>query len=56
VNREFNSLMINLKPKPVDTELRRVYTNILKLEATTEQLRRIVGDATIFKVLIEMED
>jgi hypothetical protein len=56
LNREFNSLIVNLKPKPADAELRRVYVNMLKLEATAEQLRRIVGNATIFKVLIEMED
>jgi hypothetical protein len=56
LNRKFNSLIVNLKPKPTDTELRRVYTNILKLGVTAEQLRRIVGDATIFKVLIEMKD
>jgi hypothetical protein len=56
LNHEFNSLMINLKPKSADAELRRVYANILKLEATAEQLRKIAGDATIFKVLTEMED
>jgi Zinc knuckle len=56
LNHEFNSLMINLKSKLADAELRRAYANILKLGATAEQLRRIVEDATIFKVLIEMED
>jgi Ty3 transposon capsid-like protein len=36
LNREFNSLMVNLKPKPADVELRRAYANMLKLEATAE--------------------
>jgi hypothetical protein len=48
--------MVNLKPKLADAELRRAYANILKPGATVEQLRRIAGDVTIFKVLTEMED
>jgi hypothetical protein len=56
LNHEFNSLMVNLKPKPADVELKRAYTNMLKPGATAEQLRRIAGDVTIFKVLTEMED
>jgi hypothetical protein len=48
--------MINLKPKPNDRELRRVYTNKLKPRVTVEQLRRIIVDVSIFKVLIEIED
>jgi hypothetical protein len=36
LNHEFNSLMINLKPKPADAELRRVYANMLKPGATAE--------------------
>jgi hypothetical protein len=56
LNCEFNSLIVNLKPKPADIELRRVYANILKPGATAEQLKRIAGDTTIFKVLIEMKD
>jgi hypothetical protein len=36
LNSEFNSLMINLKLKLADAELRRAYVNILKLEAIAE--------------------
>jgi Zinc knuckle len=36
LNRKFNSLIVNLKPKPTDTKLRRVYANILKPGATAE--------------------
>jgi hypothetical protein len=48
--------MVNIKLKSANTELRRAYVNILKPEAIAEQLRRIAKDATIFKMLIEMED
>jgi hypothetical protein len=56
LNRKFNSLMINLKPKPNDRELRRVYANMLKLGVTAKQLRRITVDISIFKVLTKIEN